>query len=72
MTCNPRHTDKDLFLVYMENNQSVCVLDELTIEMSSKSGLGNLTAAYRVKVLLFISVSVLLSSTYCIISVYCM
>lgn len=46
-----------MFLLHMRNNHSVCVLDEHAIEMSSKSGLRYLTAAYRVKVLLFICLS---------------
>lgn len=54
----------------MSNNQCfvfvvvVVVVDELAIEMSSKAGLAYLTAAYRMKVLLFLSVSAFVPVAY--------
>lgn len=44
------------------------VLDEDATEMSSKPGLGYLTAAYRTQVRLFVSVSILAPFAYYILS----
>lgn len=48
-----------MFLLNVHKSYWSFVLDEHAIEMSSKSGLGYLTAAYRTQVRLFVSVSVL-------------
>lgn len=58
-----------MFLLSMSINHTVFfVSDEHAIKMSSKSGLGNLIAAYRTQVILFVSDSVLAPFAYYILS----